>query len=158
MRQVEPKLEVSSFADFPVLNPSSQGEIGCMPARPSPAQAETANVVAYLKDQVFILCSSISSLPFSRHDIAGFSLACVGVGGNKDQTAAFSLAHVGFGGSKEYVARSAEHVGSTTHDFVRSAGQDFVRSEEQHVVGVGGLQSSVGRGAGTGVRERKRRE
>ena len=36
MRQVAPKLEVFSLADFPVLNPSSQGEIGCMPARPSP--------------------------------------------------------------------------------------------------------------------------
>ena len=53
-RQVEPKPEVSSMVDFPVLSPSGQGEIGCapMPALPSPApQAETANVVAYLKDQ-----------------------------------------------------------------------------------------------------------
>ena len=71
MRQVEPKLEVSSLADFPVLNPSSQGEIGCTLARPSPAQAETALFVAYLKDQVPILRSSISSLPLSRHEIAG---------------------------------------------------------------------------------------
>ena len=62
------------------------------------------------------------------------------------------MAHVGVGGSKEDVVRSAGHVGSTGHDFVRSAGQEFVRSEEPNVGGVGGLQSSVGRGAGTGVR------
>ena len=59
---MEPKLEVFSLADFPVLNPSSQGEIGCMLARTSPAQAETADVVAYLKDQDPILCSSMQIL------------------------------------------------------------------------------------------------
>ena len=51
------------------------------------------------------------------------------------------MARVRVGGSKEDVVRSAEHVGSTGQDVVRSAGQDFVRSEEQNVVGVGGLQS-----------------
>ena len=123
---------LDSLEAFAALSPSGQGEIGgCMHTRPlsAPAQAETANVVAYLKDQDHILCSSLSSLPVSRSEIAGFPLACVGVGGNKDKGAVFSLAHVGVGGSKEY--------------FVRSAGQDFVRSEKQNVVGVRGLQKPV---------------
>ena len=113
-----------------------------MPARPSPAptQAETATNVAYLKDHDPTLCSSISSLPLSRQEIAGVSWACVGVGGNRDKAAVLSLAHVGVGGSKEDVVRLAEQVGSTGHDFVRSVGQEFVRSEEQIVSGVGGFR------------------
>ena len=46
------------------------------------------------------------------------------------------------------MVESAEHVGSTGHEFVRSAGQYLVIPEEQNVVGVGGLQSSVRRGVG----------
>jgi hypothetical protein len=48
-RQVQPKHEVTSMSDFPELIPSGQGEIGCVPARSSPAihaQAETDNFVA----------------------------------------------------------------------------------------------------------------
>ena len=60
MRQVEPKLEVSSLADFPALSPSSQGEIGCMPARPShpSAQAETS---------IFVAASSTTDFQFIFH-------------------------------------------------------------------------------------------
>ena len=54
MRQVEPKLEVSSLSDFPALSSSGQREIGCMPALPSLpplAQTKTVNfVVASMSD------------------------------------------------------------------------------------------------------------
>jgi hypothetical protein len=74
-------------------------------------------------------------LPICRHEIAGFSLACVGVGGDKDKTAGFSLTHVGVGGSKD----------------------DFVRGNLRamgHVVGTGGVHEAEVRGNG-GIRRKE---
>ena len=126
-RQVEPKLVVSSLTDFPVLSPSGQGEIGCMPALPSPAlraQAETEadNFVAASSTSLKFSTDVplvFSPLPMTKQDMKDVMTEVVGIGGYKNQSV------VGHGGYKQQIV-----VG--TQNYKDDGDRDFV--------GVGGVR------------------